>query len=125
MRLPAFGRRILGFGPRVLNPASWNRLARVAEALVPARLWHREAGEHLHKTADVLRHDAPAGMYRSLLDHRVAEFAWRLPRRFKVRDGETKWLLRQILYRRVPRALVERPKMGFSSPSTACVNRAR
>ena len=51
-----------------------------------------------------------------LLDHRVAEFAWRLPRRFKVRNGETKWLLRQLLYRRVPRALVERPKMGFSVP---------
>ena len=51
-----------------------------------------------------------------LLDHRVAEFAWSLPRRFKIRDGETKWALRQILYRHVPRALVERPKMGFSVP---------
>jgi asparagine synthase (glutamine-hydrolysing) len=51
-----------------------------------------------------------------LLDHRVAAFAWRLPRRFKVRDGETKWLLRQMLYKRVPRAMVERPKMGFSVP---------
>ncbi len=51
-----------------------------------------------------------------LLDHRVAEFAWRLPRRFKVRDGETKWLLRQLLYKRVPRAMIERPKMGFSVP---------
>lgn len=51
-----------------------------------------------------------------LLDHNVAEFAWRLPRRFKVRDGETKWLLRQMLYRRVPREMIERPKMGFSVP---------
>lgn len=51
-----------------------------------------------------------------LLDHRVAEFAWSLPRRFKVRGGETKWLLRQLLYKRVPRELVERPKMGFSVP---------
>lgn len=51
-----------------------------------------------------------------LLDHRVAEFAWRLPRRFKVRKGETKWLLRQLLYKRVPRALIDRPKMGFSVP---------
>jgi asparagine synthase (glutamine-hydrolysing) len=51
-----------------------------------------------------------------LLDHRVAEFAWRLPRHFKVRGGETKWLLRQLLYKRVPRALVDRSKMGFSVP---------
>jgi asparagine synthase (glutamine-hydrolysing) len=51
-----------------------------------------------------------------LLDHRVSEFAWRLPRRFKVRGGETKWLLRQMLYKRVPREMVERPKMGFSVP---------
>jgi asparagine synthase (glutamine-hydrolysing) len=51
-----------------------------------------------------------------LLDHRVAEFAWRLPQRFKVRGGKTKWLLRQMLYRRVPREMIERPKMGFSVP---------
>lgn len=54
-----------------------------------------------------------------LLDHRVTEFAWRLPRRFKVRNGETKWLLRQLLYRRVPREMIERPKMGFSVPIDA------
>lgn len=51
-----------------------------------------------------------------LLDHRVVEFAWRLPPRFKIRGGRGKWLLRQVLYRRVPRELVERTKMGFSVP---------
>lgn len=51
-----------------------------------------------------------------LLDHRVVELAWRLPHSAKIRGGVTKWLLRQVLYRHVPRELVERPKMGFGVP---------
>jgi asparagine synthase (glutamine-hydrolysing) len=51
-----------------------------------------------------------------LIDHRVVEFTWRLPREAKIRGNVTKWLLRQVLYRHVPQALVERPKMGFSVP---------
>ena len=54
-----------------------------------------------------------------LLDHNVVEFAWRIPMSMKLKDGSGKWLLKQLLYRHVPQALVERPKMGFSVPVDA------
>ena len=50
------------------------------------------------------------------LDHRVVEFVWSLPLDYKLHGSVTKWSLRQILYRHVPRELIERPKMGFSIP---------
>ena len=53
------------------------------------------------------------------LDHRVVEFALALPEGFKVRDGQGKWIVRRLLDRYVPRALVERPKRGFAVPIAA------
>ncbi len=50
------------------------------------------------------------------LNHNVVEYAWRMPMNFKVRNGEGKWALRQILYKYIPKEMIERPKMGFGVP---------
>ena len=50
------------------------------------------------------------------LDHKIVQFAWSLPQSIKFKDGQSKWPLRQLLYRHVPRNLIDRPKMGFRIP---------
>ena len=50
------------------------------------------------------------------LDHRVTGLAWRLPIHYKIRGNVGKWALRQVLYKYVPRELIERPKAGFALP---------
>jgi asparagine synthase (glutamine-hydrolysing) len=51
-----------------------------------------------------------------LLDTNLIEFAWRVPFSMKVRGGKGKWLMRETLYRHVPKHLIDRPKRGFGVP---------
>ena len=50
------------------------------------------------------------------LDRRVVELAWRVPLSMKIKNSQGKWLVRQVLYKYVPKRLIERPKAGFAMP---------
>jgi asparagine synthase (glutamine-hydrolysing) len=97
------------------DPAHWTNLAEFEQ-----RMMYVDTMSYLPD--DILVKIDRAAMAVSLetrvpfLDHRVVEFAWRLPLVLKIRHGQGKWILRQLLYKYVPRELIERPKMGFGVP---------
>ncbi|MDR3465412.1 MAG: asparagine synthase (glutamine-hydrolyzing) [Xanthobacteraceae bacterium] len=106
-----------------VEEASWadGEMDRVPGTLDPlARMTLADSLSYL--TDDILQKVDRAAMAVSLetripfLDRDVVEFAARVPPSMKVRDGRGKWLVRQVLYRHVPAALVDRPKTGFSIP---------
>ncbi|MGH8579192.1 MAG: asparagine synthase (glutamine-hydrolyzing) [Gammaproteobacteria bacterium] len=168
-----------------VRPQEWSSVFRRFQCFLPGRWRYANAGDKLHKLADVLAVKTPEEIYYQLvshwekpaqvvvngqeprtvltdstgwaqlpdfahrmmyldlvsylpgdllvkvdraamqvsletrvpyLDHRVVEFAWRLPLTTKIRNGHGKRLLRRVLYRYVPEGLIERPKMGFGVP---------
>ena len=97
------------------DPSRWPELSGITEQM----LWLDLIG---YLPDDILTKVDRAAMAVSLetrvpfLDRDVFDLAWRLPLDVKLRDGVTKWILRQVLYRHVPPQLVDRPKMGFGLP---------
>ena len=105
--------------PGLLNdPQSWSQAASFEQ-----RMMYLDGMTYLPD--DILVKVDRAAMGASLegrmpfLDRDVVELAWRLPPAAKIRDGQGKWILRQLLDKYVPRELIERPKMGFGVPLDA------
>ncbi len=100
-------------------PDSWP-LASMSAAGLAERMMLSDLGGYLPD--DVLVKLDRASMAVSLetrvpfLNHELVEFAWRLPQQLKIRDGQGKWILRQVLSRYLPESLFDRPKMGFAIP---------
>ena len=51
-----------------------------------------------------------------ILDHRIVEFSWMLPKKIQIKKNQSKWILRQVLKKYIPKQFFERPKMGFGVP---------
>ena len=106
--------------PTALSQAIENDV--LTSAQLPYLEWLMYADTLSYLPDDILAKVDRAGMSASLetrapfLDHRVVEFVWSLALNQRVRGSRTKWLLRELLYKYVPAALVDRPKMGFGVP---------
>lgn len=107
------GREYPGAVDEVLGAAGFS--GRLVERMILADQLEHLPDDQLAK-AEYVTDATSIRCLAPILDHRVVEFSWRIPIELKVSDGKGKRPLREVLHRRVPQVLVERPKMGFSVP---------
>lgn len=103
---------------KIDEPELGNHLDFEENFLDAAMYWDQQwyiPGDNLVKT-DRASMGVSLEMRLPLLDKDMVEFAWQIPNSMKVKNGDSKWLLRQLLYQYVPQSLIDRPKMGFSIP---------
>ncbi|MGL5168326.1 MAG: asparagine synthase (glutamine-hydrolyzing) [Afipia sp.] len=114
-RLMTFGRGWQSTSPGLIGIEDIPNLPDAAASLIYCDMASYLVGDILVKL-DRATMAASLEARSPFLDHRVIEFAWRLPTSLKIRGGQGKWLLRQVLRRYLPEYLFERPKQGFNVP---------
>ncbi len=104
-----------GSGHLLADPPAWMRALPKSAYMMTADIQSYLCEDILAKV-DRASMSASLELREPLLDHRIAEFALALPMNFKYRNGQMKWLLRQVAYRHIPASLLDRPKRGFEMP---------